>query len=230
VSSARITLTVPDSTVLLDDPWVDEAGWTVTRDAHGLTAARAPVPAGESASVGLEFTIDGLPLTVPQWQLDEDLGEQFVPAFISGAIFILIIAAGVLWMLRMKYPRWKSATDVAPARAGEAGELWRARRRSGRAIIDALIDDGLVDRERVIAARDLLRAGVAVIVLGLVSWPVTIWAMWQYGAWPSVLPLSIVVGGFLFIVGAARFPILTEAGARARVLYCARISDGKATA
>lgn len=231
ISSARIAMAVPDTAVLLEDPWVEESGWKVTREAHGMTASRAPVPAGESATVGLEFAIDAMHVTTPDWQRREDFIEQFVPAWISGAVFILIVAAGILWMVRLKFPRWKPAPDdAAPARAGEAVELWRVQRRRGRAIVETLITEGLVDRERLTIARDLLRAGVAVIVIGLAVLAVTRWAVWQYGAWSLVLPWSIVVGGFLFVVGAARFPILTEAGARSRVLYCARISDGSTTA
>ena len=227
IAAAQITLTTPESTVLLQDPWVDEAGWTVTRAANGMSAARSPVPEGESGTAGIEFTVDRMMAHRPQWQTDSERAVQFVPAFISAALFILVVAAGVLWMLRMKYPVRASGADGTPRGIGTARVLWRAMRRSRRSLVDDLISEGLVDRERVHAARDLWRAGVAVIVLGLLSWAVTRYAVWQYGAWPLVVPWSVVVAGVIFLVGAARFPVLSETGARDRVLYCARISDGR---
>jgi len=230
VSKVRISMTVPESAVLLDDPWVEEAGWTVTREAHGMTAVRPHVPRGEAATVGLEFAVDHMSAPISQWQTNDDRAEQFIAAWISAAVSIVAVAAGVIWMMRMKLPAWPRATDGTPRDIGTAQVLWRARRRSGRAFVDALIADGLVDRERAHAARDLWRAGIATIVLGLLAWAVTNWTLWQYGAWPLVVPFSIVVAGVIFLIGAARFPVLSEAGARGRVLYCARISDGKTTA
>ena len=228
VAATRITITAPESTVLLQDPWVDEAGWTVTRLPNGLGASRANVPVGESATAGLEFTVDRIHASRPQWQTDHERAVQFVPAFISAALFILVIAVGVIWMMWMKYPsRMSTAAEKTPRNIGTARVLWRATRRKGAALVDDLASEGLVDRERVTAARDLWRAGIAVIVLGVFSELFTRWAIVQYGAWPLVIPWSIVVAGIVFLVGAARFPVLTETGARERVLYCARISDGR---
>ena len=229
VAAARITVTAPDSVVLLQDPWVDEAGWTVTRLAHGMTATRGPVPAGEPATAGIEFTIDHMTAPRPQWQTDSERAAQFIPAWVSAALFILVVAAGVLWIMRMRYPVWTAAADGTPPNIGTARVLWRAKRRSGQKLVVDVISDGLVDHERVIAARDLWRAGIAVIVLGILSWVVTRWTLWHYGAWPLVVPFSIVTSGLVFLVGAARFPVLTEAGVKARVLYCARILDGRTT-
>jgi hypothetical protein len=230
VASARIRVTAPDSVVLLQDPWVDEAGWTVTREAHGMTAARTPVPAGESATAGIEFTVDRLHAPRPQWQTDSERAVQFVPAFISAALFILVVAAGVIWMLRMKYPSWPAVPDGTPRSLGTAAMVWRCRRRFGRKVADDLIALGFVDSERANAARDLWRAGLAVIVLGAVAWPVTRWIAGHLGAWPLVVPWSVVISGMVFLVAAARFPVLTELGAKERVLYCARLSDGSTTA
>jgi hypothetical protein len=241
VRSTHIRLAVPDFAVLLDDPWVDEAGWTVTREPHGLTASRASVPAGESATVGIDFSADRLTASIPDWQTHGELAEEFVPAFISAAIFILIVAAGAIWMVWLRYPPWR-----VPAAAGTAAAvpdlpaldlpvpLQRAllRDRTGggrasRADRSALLAAGLVDPDRAIVLRDLRRAGIAIVLFGALSWIVVQWALWQYGAWRLVVPWSIVMAGVMLIMAAARFPVWTETGATARVLYCARFSDGR---
>ena len=223
----RIAVAVPESAVLLQDPWVEEPGFKVTRERHAMTA-EGMVSGGDSATAGIEFTVDRMKAARPQWQTDSERAVQFVPAFISAALFILVIAVGVLWMLRMKYPNRRApVADDTPRNIGTARTLWRATRRSGPSLEPGLIADDLIDRERVLAARDLWRAGIATIVLGALAWAVTRWTLAHYGAWPLVVPLSVVVAGVVFLVGAARFPVLSEAGSKARVLYCARISDGR---
>ena len=54
--SVRVSLSLPPGAVLLQDPWVEEAGWTVQREPAGLTAARTGVSRDESATAGVEFT------------------------------------------------------------------------------------------------------------------------------------------------------------------------------
>ncbi len=306
VSFASVSLTLPDTAVLLQDPWVEEPGWEVARQAHGMTAQHSRVARSESATVGVEFTIDRMAAAIPQWQSDRDLAAEFVPAFISGGVFILVIAAGALWMLRFKYPPF-SATGEGVADAADAdgerdgiapamrmavmrgrcrgdraeiasalqglmargvvaldGDRWRlvgttqdlraherlvadalARRPAGgrvavggvvprrargrfrRALIADLVAVGLADPDRAAAARDLHRAGLVVVLFGLVMWA-TVAAAWrQFGAWPLAVPCSIVIAGAMFLSGAARFRILSEAGARARMLYFARVLDGR---
>jgi hypothetical protein len=223
---------------LLDDPWVDEAGWTVTRERQGLIASRANLPAGEAGTVGIDFTVDGLGVVTPDWQTHAERAVQFVPAFISAAVFILIVAVGSIWMLWLRYPRWRVAADASAAMPAvelpmdTQHVLVRDRTGAGRdtrARYADLISLGLIDRERAIARRDLHRAGVAVIVFGVLSWDIVHWMLWQYGAWALVVPWSIVMAGVMFVVAATRFPVWSEAGARARVLYCARLSDGRTT-
>jgi hypothetical protein len=299
VGQMSVTLTLPDSAVLLADPWVEEPGWTVTRLPHGMRAERTNVPRGAGATVGVEFSTDGLAASTPRWQSDFDLREQFIPAFISAGLFILVVAAGILWMLRLKFPRWRiapdAAADVAPdaapavrvaiargrcrgdraelaaaidglvrkgavtadgdrlrlvnAAAAHAAheqivthELWlrksegltagalgsrRTRRALRRALTTDLVSGGWADRERVEAARDLGRAGLVVTIVGVVAWVVVAIAMRQFGAWPLAVPCSLVISGLMFLAGAARFDVLSAHGAKARVLYFARVLDGR---
>ncbi len=307
VSAASMTLTLPDSAVLLQDPWMEEPGWTVARQPHGMTATRASVPRGDAATIGIEFTVDGMAASTPQWQLDEDLLAEYIPAFIAAGLFILVIGAGVWWMLRFKYPplpatggeattgdgsttdvdrlgitpamrlaimRGRSQGNRAECRAAIDGlvasgavttdgdrirlahaemarttheqvithELWlrkgeglsrsaiesaRIRRHVRRALTADLVSAGLADAERVLAARDLRRTGVAVAVFGFAAWAAVSIAMRQFGAWPLIVPWSILLIGVFFTIGAARFHVLSDAGAKVRVLYFARVLDGR---
>lgn len=304
VSAAGVTLTLPDAAVLLQDPWVEEAGWQVARLPHGLTAKRAAVPSAESETVGIEFTVDRMAVSTPQWQSDEEFLAEFIPAFVAAAVFILIVAVGAVWMVRFKYPPWRlthaglSGVDelaiaITPAmrvaiergrcrgdrievhaaidglvaggavtadgdrlrlaNADQAGtqheqvvtsELWLHKRdgmakaallsrqigrRFRRALLADLITAGVVDRERATVQRDLRRAGLVVTLFGLASWAAVSLTVTQFGAWPLAVPWSIVLAGVIFLVAAARFQVLSDAGAKARMLYFARVLDGRTT-
>src|SRR6185436_11605303 len=43
IKEAHLTVALPQGAVLLDDPWVDEAGWDVVRRTDGLEASRRDV-------------------------------------------------------------------------------------------------------------------------------------------------------------------------------------------
>jgi hypothetical protein len=302
VSVASVTLTLPDAAVLLQDPWVEEAGWQVVRLPHGLTAKRSGVSSSESATVGIEFTVDRMAAATPRWQSDSEFAAQFIPAFVVAALFILVVAAGVVWMVRFKYPPWRvtlgdeprpDVLAIAPAmrvaigrgqcrgdrrevRAAIDGlvasgavtidgdrlrlanadkgetqhehvvtsELWLRKsdgmtrvdlwsRRLGRrfrlALLADLVTAGLVDRERATVKRDLYRAGVVVTLFGLATWAAVSMTVTQFGAWPLAVPWSIVLAGVIFLGAAARFQIWSDAGAKARMLYFARVLDGRTT-
>jgi hypothetical protein len=236
VAQAAVTLTLPDGAVLLSDPWVEESGWTVKRLPHGMTAARANVPRTDAATIGIEFTADGFTAATPRWQSDEDLLRQLIPAFIAGGVFILVVAAGVLWMVRLKYPPWRLVAedcgeiDVSRITPAMRQAIMRGRTGADRALQQALIEAGLVDPERAGAARDLRRAGLAVTLFGVAAWVVVSLTMRQFGAWPLAVPWSIVISGLMFLAGAARFDALSATGAAARVLYFARVLDGRNSA
>lgn len=303
VTAASISLDLPESAILLQDPWVEELGWTVTRLPHGLTATRSNVKSFESATVGVEFTIDGMRPSMPQWQADRAFTEEFVPAFIAAALFILVTGAGILAMLRVKHPAWRNpvagATETAAADAlsvtpamrlalmrgrprGDRAEMTAALSglvASGLAMVDAdgattvattsavgaheavllealptqpqppvaiatalagvdrgefrraVLEDltvaGLVDRERAAAARDLWIAGWAVMLFGVAVWITVQLTVRQFEAWPLLVPASILIVGLAFAIASSRVGLLSETGARVRMLYFARVRDGR---
>jgi len=218
VTNVSIAIVAPNETVPLQDPWVEEAGWQVGHQPHGMTAMRPHVRRSESATAGMEFTIDKMTVVTPQWQLDDVLMGEFIPAFVSAAAFILVIGAGVLVMLRFKYPPW-------PAERGRGAAGWRARRAFQRTLAGGGDTSGLIDKERAGVARDLRIAGVAVILLGLAGWALVAFVITQFERWPLAVPWSILVVGGMLLMAAARFDVLNEQGAKARVLYSERVRD-----
>lgn len=300
-AEVSIRVDLPGGAVLLDDPWVEEPGWTVARLPHGLTATRAFVPASESATAGIEFTIDRMAASTPRWQSDREFAEEFIPAFIAAALFILVTGAGILIMLRIKHPpvrvrpagieerapepevppalrlalmRGRPRGDRAeltaavtslvgqglieleddtvvatdpdrdvwaheeavlagmPRAGGTPLDLPAAFRRVNRAAyrrgaLEDLVQSGLADRDRVTVARDLFRAGLATMVFGVLVWAAAALAITQFGAWPLLVPWSILIVGLAFVAVSSRYGVLTESGARVRMLYFARVRDGR---
>jgi hypothetical protein len=304
VGAATIALHLPETAIFLQDPWVDEPGWTVTRGPHESLATRASVPRDEAATVGAEFTIDGMRPSMPQWQTDRAFTEEFVPAFIAAALFILVTGAGILVMLRVKHPPWRAAPaagapetaaadalSVTPAMRlalmrgrprGDRAEMTAAlsglvatglvvvdadgaatvattapvgaheavlletlptqpqqavpiatalarvdRGEFRRAVLEDLTTAGLVDRERAAAARDLWIAGWAVMLFGVAVWIAVEMTVLPFAAWPLLVPLSILVVGLAFAIASSRAGLLSETGARVRMLYFARVRDGR---
>ena len=102
IGTMNVQIALPERVVQLGDPWVMEAGWTVAREPLGMRATRTGVPAGEPVHVGAEFTIDTLSLAQPAWQYHEDRAEEFKLAFLSAGGFLLVVAAGILVMIRVR--------------------------------------------------------------------------------------------------------------------------------
>ena len=102
IDAMTISLTLPDGAVHLEDPWVNESGWTVTREMLGMRAEKNGVTPAESVTAGAEFTIDGFGLAQPAWQYHVQRAREFMPAFLSAGTFLLVVAAGILVMVRVR--------------------------------------------------------------------------------------------------------------------------------
>jgi hypothetical protein len=121
VAALDVTLAVPGNAVFMAAPTVDaSAPWTVTPRADGLSASRQGIGPGEHAAVLAQLATDTLSLGQPTWQFDAALAAELVPAFISGGLFMLVIAAGIVWMVHARYPAPGNGPAGAPA-PGAAG-------------------------------------------------------------------------------------------------------------
>jgi hypothetical protein len=89
------------------------------------------------------------------------------------------------------------------------------RKRFRRALADDLVKAGLADVERMNVAGGLGRAGVAVLVFGVISSVVVPRLFGELGIWPMAIPASVVIVAGLLLATGASFRILTAAGERA---------------
>ena len=233
IEAATIALKLPAGAVLLEEPWVEEPGWDVERRPDGLIATRRNIGPDESVTPGATFTIDTMVAGEPSWQYFERRSGDLLPAFVSGGLFLLVIGAGVIGMVRMKYRPWPiRPLDGEPS--GLAPDLERAllANRYTAQELPRLVSAGLIDAERMQVARDLRRAAIATLVFGAASLIFTSVTFAHLGPWPLAIPIGILVSGLMFAVEGRRFSILSQAGAdaRQRMLYSARIRGGPTTA
>jgi hypothetical protein len=105
IQASRLSLTIPDTADLFDGSGIAAAGWTVRREPHGISAERANLSPSESGTVIAEVSVDPSAVVDPVWQRDEAWQRDLMPALVSGGLFILVVGAGVLWIVSWQYPR-----------------------------------------------------------------------------------------------------------------------------
>jgi hypothetical protein len=64
-----------------------------------------PSPVDASAVLVVPFLVDPRAIEEPIWQRDALRARDLLPSFISAAVFVLVVAAGVLVMVGVQYPR-----------------------------------------------------------------------------------------------------------------------------
>ena len=175
IDAARLELHLPKTPVRSETIGVVEAGWEVSRAPWGLLATRAQV-GREAAVIVAELGIDRTIIAVPSWQVSEDLRRQFAPAFISGALFMLVIGGGVIWMLRFKH-------------------------RAAGVSVTASTDE----RQRSAAASGLRKSAVAVGLLAAACMGLAAAFLPRFGWWGQLLPASMMFIALLFRMSAGHF-------------------------
>ena len=106
IEHARIELRVPPGSRSIGGPEMVATGWTWSQPAAGIwVAEKANVAIGETAILREQFEADSLAVAPPQWQADQDRARQFAPAFVIGAIVIIVMGVGVLLMMRVRNSR-----------------------------------------------------------------------------------------------------------------------------
>jgi hypothetical protein len=134
IDRAKVDLLYPVRSIVMADPWVEEAGWTVERLPAGVRATRESVPPSDSVTIGGEFSIDGLGLAEPAWQYHGARAKEFMPAFVSGGLFLVVVGAGVVGMVRLRHPARLHA-EADPERP----EVARGLRTSGLVTVAAAL-------------------------------------------------------------------------------------------
>jgi hypothetical protein len=175
VQSSHLTLHVVEGVLLFHPSGIAEHGWKVTRTTDGIQAVREGIAPDEQGTVLAEVSIPEQ-LPEPRWQFNRDRQREFIPAFVSAALFILVCGAGAVWMIRLQHPRrnrTKGSSD-----SGTSAEEWQ----------DML--------------HGLHRAAYICLVVGVL----TALAMWlwmaRFGPWQFAVPASIVVVAVILEAGA----------------------------
>jgi hypothetical protein len=179
IDQATVQLVVDPSMHVFDGTGIAEAGWTVARTTDGISAERNGLSAAEGATVMAEVGIDRGVIEEPSWQRYQDWTRDLIAAWISGGLFILVIGAGVLWIIRFQHPRRRLSTP--PLTESE-------------------------ERERQAVRSGLRTTGGVSIVLAAALAVVTWLTLLQFGLWPMAVSLSILVVGLVFLVAGRRFP------------------------
>jgi hypothetical protein len=223
-----VTVTIPGSAVILDNPGFEEPATTTTERRGGHDALCAVAAHGDSLTRRVTFTIDTMTAEEPAWQYHRRRARDLMPAFVSGGIFILVVAAGIIVMLRLKYPPFRVRPDTpTQLTIPPAVEAALSKGHYTRDHASVLAAAGLVDPERQEVVRDLRRAAIVTAAVGAATWIVAAMVFDYLGPWPLSIPISIVASAAWFWMAAGRMSILSQNGeaVRARVLYSARVRD-----
>lgn len=226
----RVRLTWPDGDVPMVGPGVEVGEWDVTVMATGALLTARDVPRANGPRVYVDLVLQDLSAPEPTWQTNALRARQFMPAFVSAGLFIAVVGAGILIMIRLRYPA------VAPAGRGDAvrraGELpddvlaVLGRRRPWQASgaqLERLVAAGLVDADRLEAAHGLRVAAVAVGVAAVATAAVIPLIIGHLGPWPHAVPLGMLAAALMLGLRGRSLPVLTSAGVEAGVLHSRRL-------
>jgi hypothetical protein len=121
--AVRVTLALPAGSVVTGEPYVEGVQWSTSRQGSALVFEHGALPPDRAAVIVVPFTVDARAMLEPQWQIDAERGRDLVPAFVSAGLFIIIVAIGVVIMVRVQYPIAHRTQAVDPARAAVASGL-----------------------------------------------------------------------------------------------------------
>ena len=226
-AQACVTLTLPAGAIVLENPGFDEA--TATAASDRPDAACATASGQQPLTRRVTFTTDTMAVGEPVWQYNARRARDLMPAFVSTALCLVAVGIGIVALVRFRYPVLTARPDDPPTPVAAALESALAKGGPYGYDLEKLIDAGLVERERVNAARDLRRAGYVTLAIGAGAWLFTAWQLDHFGRWPFAVPAAVLFCGALFVVCAPRLSVLSQTGVntRLRVLYSARVQDGR---
>jgi hypothetical protein len=104
VNAVRLRLDLPETSRFYDGTGVGQPGWAVAIDGTRLEAERAPVGAGEGATLLAVFDVDRSQVRQGDWEWNLDRREQYFYALVAAGLFIVTIGIGILIVLRVQYP------------------------------------------------------------------------------------------------------------------------------
>lgn len=218
VGRVRVTLAVRPPGQLLRGSGVSEADWTVAYVPGGITASKADV-GRMSATIQADLSIDPRLITRPSWQVNADLRTEFSLAFVAGALFVLVIGVGVIWIVWLQHPRVRVQLepDERPtlALSPEAATVLLARRSGASgAIVEELRSKGLIDQERWRVREGFRATALVGGLFALVCAGLAQLFLGRFGWWAQLIPLSMLVVAVWFLLATTVFSVRTPLGER----------------
>jgi len=230
VERATVRLTLPDGAVPVEPPSVTGDAWTVRLDGPVTYMEGRAAGGPELPLIRTELVLDDLTVREPRWQFNQQLGAELTPAFIAAGLFLVVVGAGIIWMVRVQYRAVPPDADGAMPGVGPATAALLASRPSmrgvGRQQCADLVSAGLVDGDRLLAAGGLRIAAVVVVLLALGLGVVVPPIMARFGPWPLAIPAGLLVVAAMFWVSGVRLRTLTGAGERVAALSTRRAGSG----
>lgn len=122
VSEAQVTWRLPAGVTSFDGPAMEAEGWAWLQESDGAWVARKTnVEPNETAILTDLLDASTLSVIPPVWQVNADRANQLAPAFIIGALVILVMGAGMVVMMFVRYHR--PTVDAATALPALRGSL-----------------------------------------------------------------------------------------------------------
>lgn len=120
ITEAELIWQLSGGAVSPGGPALESEGWSWTREGEQVWSARKrDIAVNETAVLTDHLESASLAVAPPRWQVDDDRGRQLAPAFIVGAAVILVMGAGMVVMMRLRYHRSKADGGAAiPAAHG----------------------------------------------------------------------------------------------------------------
>jgi hypothetical protein len=231
VERARVRLEWPEGTVPMQGPAVASDAWSASADAAAVTFAAENVPREAPPPVYVDLVLGDDFVSEPLWQAAELRARQLAPAFLAAGMFMVVVAAGILLMVRIQHPALRPRGD-ATATEGVAEELVQrcsafSAWGSPRSDAEALVAAGLVDPDRLAVGRGLRLSGAVIMVLGLIAAVVARLVFDSIGTALLAVPAGLVVAGLMLLVRGVRFPVWTPTGAEVGMLHSRRLGSSR---
>ncbi len=226
----RIQLTWPDGNAPMVGPAVEAGNWDVVVSPTGARLTGRNVQRDPVPRVYVDLALADPSVAEPVWQVNELRARQLLPAFVSAGLFMAVVGAGILTMMRLQYPNPVSVGGTGAARLAldlpEEGISTLQRRRpwqADAAALKRLIAAGLVDPDRLAAARGLRVAAVVVGVAAAATAAMIPLLIGHLGPWPHAVPLGMLATALMLGLRGRSLPVLTPAGVEAGVLHSRRL-------
>ncbi len=169
-ATVRLELDAPGE--ILRGTGMAEAGWTVERVERGLSATRTDV-GRETVTLLAEVSVNTQVVKLPEWQVTADLRDEFSLAFISGALFVLVVGAGVIVIVRVQHP----------PRGRAAGST--------------------LDRDREYAVSGLTKTAMVGTVFSMACAAAAHFTLPRFGWWVQLIPAAMLLVSLAFGMAAA---------------------------